>query len=316
MDSPPSSASASSHYANLLSTVSELKSDLQNTLTKMHSLEEQNIYLQKNYHLIKEELLETRKKYNEARENYLTAAALRLESQKQNEIFIEKIKYQLTEKTKEFEQHRDRYTPQDIEYIRIQVQEELEVSHRQKIQIFENEIQKQKDIFYSSRRELERFKTESETRSQSQQSELVHQRDEYESIIFSLRKQVAELQLREYTPDKDDKLRTQRIKIHELETIQQSLEEEIILLRKERDESSHAAEIAKGRWDDQTADLKSRVTILESDLLGKDHRIGVLMTSISSLESQLQLKRQSLEDTERRVSQLQNSLLEIENRFR
>ena len=59
--------------------------------------------------------------------------------------FIWHIKYQLSEKTKEFEQHRDKYTPQDIEYIRIQVQEEFEVSHKQKIQFLESEIEKQKE---------------------------------------------------------------------------------------------------------------------------------------------------------------------------
>lgn len=309
-----SPSSISSHYANLITTISDLKSNLKNTIIKMNLLEEQNITLQTNYQLIKDELIETRKKYNEAKENYMSTATAKLEIQKQSEEFIEKIKFQLAEKTKEFEQHRDKYTPQDIEYVRIQVQEDLEVTHRQKIQTLEGEIQKQRDLYYGSRRELERFKTEFETLSQSQQRELILQRDEYENIIFILRKQISELQLHEYTPEKDDKLRVQRIKLHELESIQNSLESEITILRRERDESLHNYELAKGKSDETIIELRNRITILEGEIHGKDHRINLLTTTLASIESQYQLKKQSFDDMEKRCTNYQLQLKEYETR--
>eukprot|EP01041_Mallomonas_annulata_P000344 gene344-614_t len=54
MDS--SSSGSSQHYANLIGTVSELRSDLERAVAKIHSLEEQNRTLQLNYQTVKEEL--------------------------------------------------------------------------------------------------------------------------------------------------------------------------------------------------------------------------------------------------------------------
>ena len=41
----------------------------------MQVMEEQNLSLTQNYNTVKDELVDTRHKYNEARENYLTAVA-------------------------------------------------------------------------------------------------------------------------------------------------------------------------------------------------------------------------------------------------
>jgi chromosome segregation ATPase len=272
---------------------------LERTVTKMHALEEQNQSFQTNYEQIKEELIETRKKYNEARENYMATAAAKLEVQRNSEAFIEKIKYQLAEKTKEFEQHRDKYTPQDIEYVRIQVQEDLEVAHKQKVQSLQAEIERQKDAYYACRRELERNKTEFETSSQGLQRETAILRDEYESTVTSLRRQVSDLQLRDYSPDKDDRLRTQRVRIHELEAANHTLEDEIASLRRERDDAVHAYEVSQSKYQESYAELRGKLVLNESDKHALEHRLSTQTAAVSALEAQLQSKRQASEEMER-----------------
>lgn len=312
MEYSEGSSNSSNHYANLLTTVSQLRSDLERTVVKMNTLDEQNQSLQGSYQRVKEELIETRKKYNEARENYMSTAAEKLDAQRKSETFIENIKYQLSEKTKEFEQHRDKYTPQDIEYIRIQVQEEIEVTHKQKVQFLENEIEKQKEQFFTSRRELERNKMEFETVSQNQKREMVSQRDDLEATIHSLRRQVSDLQLKEYQPEKDDQLRAQRVRSHELEVLLKAVQDELSELRKERDTSLHNAEVARSRHEESYLELRGKLTLCDADKQALESRLASSQNSLISAEAQLRSKRQNADDVERQLRQTKNLLEERE----
>jgi len=116
-----SSSFSSSHYSNILETVSQLRSDLEKAISKIQSLENQNTILVKNYETIKEELIQTRKKYNEAQDNYMSTVANKIEAERQSEEFLNRLKYELDEKTNEFEKLRDNFTPKDIDYIRIKL---------------------------------------------------------------------------------------------------------------------------------------------------------------------------------------------------
>jgi dsDNA-specific endonuclease/ATPase MutS2 len=99
-------------YSSLIATVSELRTDLERAINKIKQVESENQTLRTNYSTIKDELIETRKKYNEVADNYLTTVAEKFEAEKQNEAFMGHIKMQLAEKTKEFESLRDQYAPQ------------------------------------------------------------------------------------------------------------------------------------------------------------------------------------------------------------
>ena len=130
MDTSRSSSSSSQHYSVLLQTVSELRTDLEKTMMKIKSLEEQNQTLNNNYQVVKDELINTRFKYNETKESYLNTVAEKFEAERQHEAFMERLKLQLAEKTKDFELIRDKLIPHDIDQLRIKVQEELEVQHK------------------------------------------------------------------------------------------------------------------------------------------------------------------------------------------
>lgn len=175
-----SSSGGASQHAQLLSTVLELRGDLEKTMNKMAQMNEQNQALSNNYQVLKEELIDTRRKYNEARENYLNAVEEKIELERASEAFMDKLKIQLTEKTKEFESLRDKFAPQDIDFVRIKVQEELEIPHRQKLQAMDKEVQKYKEEFFAMRRELEKSKAEYEAYSQNQQREVSAIRDEHQ----------------------------------------------------------------------------------------------------------------------------------------
>ena len=116
-----SSSFSSSQYTNLLETVTDLRNDLEKAVSEMQLLRESNDSLKRHSETIEDQLIETRKKYNEAQENYMTTVASKLETERQYEEFLSKKSYELEEKTNEFEQLRDKFTPQDVDYIRIKV---------------------------------------------------------------------------------------------------------------------------------------------------------------------------------------------------
>lgn len=209
------STSGNSQHASLLQTVIDLKADLERTMQKMQVMEEQNLNLTQNYNTVKDELVDTRHKYNEARENYLTSVAEKTEIERNSEMFLEKLKVQLAEKTKEFEAIRDKFAPQDLDFIRIKVQEELEVPHKQRVQAMEMEVQKHKDSFFTMRRELETAKAEYETYSVNQANEVRAIREEHEAVQAVLRDQIARLQDKDALIEKDDQISklTQRLSL-------------------------------------------------------------------------------------------------------
>jgi predicted nucleic acid-binding Zn-ribbon protein len=254
-----SSTSSSSHYASLLNTVSDLRTDLEKTMNKIHALEEQNQNLTNNYQTVKEDLVETRKKFVEAKENYIQTVSEKLEAERQYESFMDRLKTQLIEKTKDFEQIRDKLVPHDIDQLRIKVQEELEINHKQQLLSLEQEIERQREQFFSSRREFERSKTEYEILIQNQQQELIAIRQEREEVEISLRQQsLQQSQNNEYwgkPTNKDEKIRTQKAKINELNHLNECLKEEARACRKEKDESLLWAEQLSTKREEETVSL-------------------------------------------------------------
>lgn len=76
----------------------------------------------------------------------MQTVAEKIEAEQQYEAFMDRLKSQLIEKTKDFEQIRDKLIPHDIDQLRIKVQEELELQHKQHIQTMEQEIGTRKNF--------------------------------------------------------------------------------------------------------------------------------------------------------------------------
>ena len=112
---------ATSQFTQLLETVTDLKNDLDKTLTELHSLRSTNEMMKRENETLVETVEDTRQKYVEAQENYMTTVSSKVEMEKHYEQFLAKKAYELQEKTNEFEQLRDKFIPQDIDYIRVKV---------------------------------------------------------------------------------------------------------------------------------------------------------------------------------------------------
>lgn len=296
MDTSNSSTTSSQHYSVLLTTVADLRNDLEKAVTKIQSLEEQNQELSDNYQVVKNELISTRAKYSEARESYLRTVSEKFDAEKQHEAFMDRLKEQLVQKTKEFEVIREKLVPHDIDQLRIKVQEELEIQHKAQLQALESQIEAERGQFFSSKREYERGKVEYEVLIQHQQHEIQALRTEREEVEVDLRDQILKLRDVEYTPSKDERMRALKAKINELSHLTELLREEAKSARQERDEAVYELEQARSSHEQAQVYLKSRLASAEADQRGMEERVSRYSAESERKEASLRSSRQSVED--------------------
>ena len=72
---------------------------------------------------------------------------MKIEGDRATELLVSKWKVQLDERTKELEELQSKLVPQDLDMLRIQVQEELELPHAQKVQDLEAQSRSYQQMF-------------------------------------------------------------------------------------------------------------------------------------------------------------------------
>lgn len=311
MDSSRSSSTSSQHYAVLLNTVSELRNELEKAISKINSLEELNTNHANNYQLVKDELIQTRLKYNDAKESYLQSVSDKLESERRYESFIDKLKAQLAEKTAEFDLIRDKLIPHDLDQLRISVQEELEIQHKSKLRSLENEFELDRKQFFAIKRDYEKGKVEYEVLIQHQQHEIVAIRKEREDNENLLHETIRKLKEVEFIPSKDDKLRSQRANVVELTHLTELLREEVQSTLQERDEALFSIERMKSIHEESMVQIKARLAAADAEkkaweennhrILAENERKDAL---IRSLKQNIDSLTQQLSEAVRRAADL------------
>lgn len=284
-------------------------------MNKMNALESQNQQLQESYHVVKDELVETRKKYNEAQENYMSTVAAKFDMERQNESFMEMLKLQLAEKTKEFEAVRDKFAPQDIDFIRIKIQEELEIPHRQKLQALTTELEVQQDNYNEAHREAERIKSEYEVYAENQQREVLQLQHEHENTMTSMRATIGLLEERQYNHDKDEQIRQYKYKSQELENTVDGLRAEMKSMQTERDDSLTSFEKEKVRYEQTIVGLRSKLAISESEKNAFTQRVANLTLDLDNKDTLLRSSRKTGEEQSARIEGLTQQLTDVQTKL-
>ncbi|KAJ1418633.1 hypothetical protein B484DRAFT_433928, partial [Ochromonadaceae sp. CCMP2298] len=312
MDTSQSSSSSSQHYSVLLQTVSELRTDLEKTMKKMLTLEEQNHTLKNNYTLVKDELIQTRLKYNEAKEGYLACVGEKFEAERQHEAFMDRLNVQLSEKKKQFEVLRGKLNPQDIDQLRVKVREEVEIEHKSQLQGMEYQLESARTATYAMRREYEKGKVEYEVLISHQQAEILNLRQSREEVEGNLRDQIVRLRDAELEPTKDDKLRSQRAQVAELTHLVELLREEAKSIRSERDEAIFSLESCKSSHQEVLVHLKGQLAVALAERDAMDEKTGHLVADAGRKEALLRSARQSAEEAVARLEACQKSMSDLE----
>ncbi len=274
-------------------------------MNKIRSLEDLNQNLTNNYQTVKDELIETRKKYNEVKETYIVTVAEKFEAEEKYESVINRVQSQLADKTREFEMVRDKLVPHDIDQLRIKVQEELEIQHKQQLQSVEQELEHQRDQFYSVKRDLERSKAEHEIIVQHLQHEIVALRGEREEVESHLRKELARLKEAEYSATfsaKHDFVKTHKAKGLEMSHSLELVKSEAATLRAERDEAKATLEKSRSEFEVSTTQLRAQLSVLEAEKHGLEEQVLRHNVEADRREAQAASYRRSAEEVHERLS--------------
>jgi len=143
-------------------------------------------------------------------------------------------------------------------------------------------VEKERDQFYAVRREYERNKAEYETLIQNQQQEIVSirsERDEIESLLCqeALNQNLKEV---EYNPSKDDKIRSQKCKIAEMQHLIDAIREEAKSCRSERDAVFLEFEKFKSSHETELEQVRVKHLSIEVENVALEERTNRLQTEI------------------------------------
>ena len=311
-----SSRSGNDYSSTLIGTVSELRMELQRTMIEIQSVKDQNRALMSNNQIIKDELLDTRRNYSEAYENYMATVTEKLEAERQNEAFMDRLKRQLLEKTKEFDLMRDKNSPQDIDTIRIKVQEELEIPHREKVMKIQNELQDQKSRTYEMKRQFDVLKTDFEVMLKSSQREVASLKDQYDQVERRHRDEMMRMQDKEMSPEKDEQtIRMQSAQLNEYKHIAEKLKEEVRVMRQIKDDAVFALDQSEANREESCVQLRARANIAESDRLALEHRLLNSASEIERKETALRSTKLEVEQLTYQLDEAKRQLSEVEARL-
>lgn len=233
----------------------------------------------------------------------MNSVAEKFEAERQHEAFMDRLKTQLIEKTKEFELIRDKLIPHDIDQLRIKVQEELEIQHKGQLQALEYQLEQDRAAFFAVKRDYERGKVENETVIQ-----LLHQKNQYlqaehEEVESELRERIVKLREQELAPVRDEKSRAQKTQVAELTHSVELLREEAKLIKAERDEAVYSLEQCRSAHEESITHLKSRLAVAEAERTGAEEQKNRLALENDRKDGLLRSARLNIDDLTARLEQ-------------
>jgi hypothetical protein len=303
------------HYTDLLNTVGELRQELERAVHRLQSSDENNQRLTDHVATLKDELGEARRIYREAQDNYISTVTAKFEQERKHEAFLERVKLQLSEKTKEFEQLRDKFTPQDIDYIRIKVQEELEIPHKQRILAMEAEVERHKEAFYGMKREYERNKVEHESFVDLTKRNIAAQASENDAATVELRKVVQEMREKNFNAENEEKLRSYRLTVSEQEHKIKLLKDTVNTLQEEKAEMEQSNEFERSKHMEEMTNMTARMAVNNAERTEAETKFAVLSSESSRKEALFRAAQQSAEEKSQQLEQARFGLEEKERQY-
>ncbi|OQS04302.1 hypothetical protein THRCLA_03456 [Thraustotheca clavata] len=150
-------------YEYLLQQVVQLNTDLHKTVAMSQSLKAERDALKDLSDKLKQELQRSEEKCEKMHTILMNETEHKVQSDRKHEQLVQKWKQQLEMKAKEFEAlQKNLAPPKDLDQLRMKIQDEVELPHRQRVQSLQMDIEKFRDMFFHTRRDYEILKTEHE----------------------------------------------------------------------------------------------------------------------------------------------------------
>uniref|UniRef100_A0A7S3JYT2 Uncharacterized protein n=1 Tax=Aureoumbra lagunensis TaxID=44058 RepID=A0A7S3JYT2_9STRA len=274
-------------YSTLMRTVESLQSDLQETIATCHELRQGKESAEKGYDTARSEVEKLREALRTTRSQLVEATTAKIEADRNTELVVTKWKSQLDERTSELETVQAKLgAPQDLDMLRIEIQEELEIPHQQKISDIEAQLEATQTAYFESKRELERYKAKSEQEIMLQSSAFQGEKERIQNEIEMYREQLNENEKRLAQISTDGPLREARNRAEALAVEIEALKSEI----QKRNEEATQARIAASDLVATKTEIALQARAMTDEAELEVHR---LTRKLDLLEAQLTQSRAS-----------------------
>ncbi|XP_006898551.1 PREDICTED: centrosomal protein of 83 kDa-like [Elephantulus edwardii] len=237
--------------------------------------------------------------------------------QEKFQLLLEELKEELVGKTKDLEEMKLQVlTPQKLELLRAQIQQELETPMRERFRNLDEEVEKYRNEYNKLRYEHTFLKSEFEHQKEEFGRVLEEEKMKYESEIARLEKDKEELhnQLLSVDPTKDSKRVEQlvREKVHLYQKVK-GLEAEVAELRAEKENSGAQVESVQRIQVRQLAEMQATLRSLEAEKQSTKLQAERLEKELQSSNEQNTLLISKLHKAEREVNMLTSQVKELKH---
>ncbi|KAI5947419.1 Centrosomal protein of 83 kDa [Manis javanica] len=237
--------------------------------------------------------------------------------QEKFQLLLEELRGELVEKTKDLEEMKLQVlTPQKLELLRAQIQQELETPMRERFRALDEEVEKYRAEYNKLRYEHTFLKSEFEHQKGEFARTLEEEKIKYESEVTRLEKDKEELhnQLFSDDPSRDNK-QVEKIvqeKVHLCQKLA-GLQAEVAELRAEKENSGAQVENVQRIQVRQLAEMQATVRSLEAEKQSAKLQAECLEKELQSSNEQNNNLISKLHKAEREINTLSSEVKELKH---
>ena len=177
-----------------------------------------------------------------------------------------------------------------------------------KIQSLEEELEQSKEMFYSVRRDLERSKAEFDAYSDLRSQELETSREEFAIAVAGMKKELMDARDSNYIPDKDELIRSLKLKAREMEYIVDTLRQDVLNSHKERDEMILSKAQYTSNHEEETLRLRSQLADMNAETAVYEYKIASTSAECEKKEIAIRAYKNSSSESEEVIRNLTSDL--------
>ncbi|CAH2277737.1 centrosomal of 83 kDa [Pelobates cultripes] len=268
-----------------------------------------------NYQTIKAEHTRLQDIYEKSQKDHERMLSEKQRTLEKLQLFVEEIRGELLDKTREMENLKLQVlSPQKIELLKIQIQQDLEATMKERFQKLNEEAEKYKDDYNKLRYENTFLKSQFEHQKEQHARVSEEQKMKYEAEISALEKDKEELNNQivsvDHTRDGKRVEDLLRDKAHLLQKVK-GLEDEVKELRAEREHYGSQAENVQRIQVRQMAETQTTIRSLESEKQSVKLQLERLEKEFQLSTEQNHTLTTKLHRTEREANELSTRIDEI-----
>nr|KAF6494169.1 centrosomal protein 83 [Rousettus aegyptiacus] len=270
-----------------------------------------------NYQTLKAEHTRLQDEYMKSQNELKRLLIEKQSNQEKLQLLLEELRGELVEKTKDLEEMKMQVlTPQKLELLRAQIQQELETPMRERFRDLDEEVEKYRAEYNKLRYEHTFLKSEFEHQKEEFARILGEEKIKYESEIVRLEEDKEELhkQLLSVDPTKDSKRTEQllREKVHLCQKLK-GLEAEVAELRAEKENSGAQVENVQRIQVRQLAEMQATLRSLEAEKQSAKLQVERLERELQSSNEQNTVLISKLHKAEREINILTSKVKELKH---